>query len=58
VFEDGEAGVDAALAGGFWTVGIGRANVGRAHIVLPDLASQSVADLLDTFNVVAQQSHG
>jgi beta-phosphoglucomutase len=32
VFEDAEAGIDAALAGGFWTVGVGTSNVQHAHI--------------------------
>ncbi|MBI5931939.1 MAG: beta-phosphoglucomutase [Chloroflexi bacterium] len=37
VFEDAEAGVDAALAGGFHAVGIGPVErVGRAHYVLPE----------------------
>ena len=49
VFEDAEAGVAAALTGGFWTVGIGTADVGKAHIVLPDLsnahATQSIEAL-------------
>jgi beta-phosphoglucomutase len=47
VFEDAEAGVDAALAGGFWTVGIGPAErVGRAHRLRPDLAGARVADFI------------
>ncbi|MCQ3929847.1 MAG: beta-phosphoglucomutase [Chloroflexi bacterium] len=37
VFEDAEAGVDAAIAGGFHAVGIGPdERVGRAHYVLPE----------------------
>src|SRR5690606_37421425 len=31
VFEDAEAGIDAALAGGFWTVGVGTSNVRHDH---------------------------
>jgi beta-phosphoglucomutase len=47
VFEDAEAGVDAALAGGMFAVGLGPANrVGKAHVVLPDLAKVSVAEVL------------
>lgn len=46
VFEDAEAGVDAALAGGFWTVGIGTANVQRAHMVVAGLAAITPADVL------------
>jgi len=34
VFEDAEAGVEAALVGGFWVVGIGRANVDKAHVLV------------------------
>lgn len=41
VFEDAEAGIDAARAGGFYTVGIGTANVSRAHLVLPGLADMA-----------------
>ncbi len=47
VFEDAEAGVQAALAGGMYAVGLGPANrVGKAHVVLPDLNSAHVADVL------------
>ncbi len=42
VFEDAEAGVDAALAGGFWTVAIGAAPRGKGHV---NLASMADADL-------------
>lgn len=35
VFEDAEAGVEAALKGGFWTVGIGSTEVQKAHLVAP-----------------------
>jgi beta-phosphoglucomutase len=46
VFEDAEAGVEAALAGGFWTVGIGTANVQKAHLVGSGLGAFTVPDLL------------
>jgi beta-phosphoglucomutase len=46
VFEDAEAGIDAALKAGFWTVGLGGSNIAHAHIVLPDLAHTRVGDLL------------
>jgi beta-phosphoglucomutase len=37
VFEDAAKGVDAALAGGFWAVGVGEEeHLGHAHYVLPD----------------------
>jgi beta-phosphoglucomutase len=48
VFEDAEAGIEAALAGGMFAVGIGPASrVGKAHLVLPDLAKIRVADVLN-----------
>ncbi len=38
VFEDAGAGVEAAIAGGMWVVGIGpKERVGKAHLVLPSL---------------------
>lgn len=51
VFEDAEAGVDAALAGGFWTVGVGTANVNHAHMVIPSLAATSVQAVLAQISV-------
>ena len=36
VFEDAEKGVDAALAGGFYAVGVGGENLKHAHHVVPD----------------------
>ncbi|WP_322821828.1 beta-phosphoglucomutase [Chloroflexus sp.] len=46
VVEDAEAGVEAALAGGFYVVGIGpQERVGRAHVVLPSLAEARLSDL-------------
>jgi|FLYN01.1.fsa_nt_gi beta-phosphoglucomutase len=50
VFEDAEAGIDAALKGGFWTVGIGESNVSHAHQVIPSLAATSVAEILAQLN--------
>lgn len=46
VFEDAEAGIAAALAGGFWTVGIGTADVALAHLRLPDLSSAHAAEII------------
>jgi beta-phosphoglucomutase len=46
VFEDAEAGIEAALRGGFYAVGLGSANVSKAHLVLPDLANAHVEDVL------------
>ena len=47
VVEDAAAGVEAALAGGFHTIGIGpRERVGEAELVLPSLEGQKLADIL------------
>jgi beta-phosphoglucomutase len=47
VVEDATAGVEAALAGGFRTIGIGpRERVGQAELVLPNLEGQKLADIL------------
>ncbi|MCC6802310.1 MAG: beta-phosphoglucomutase [Anaerolineae bacterium] len=46
IFEDSEAGVTAALRGGFWVVGIGDAEVSRAHIRLPSLAGTHAAQII------------
>ncbi len=36
VFEDAEKGIEAALRGGFWAVGVGDATtLGQAHLVIP-----------------------
>jgi beta-phosphoglucomutase len=43
VFEDGEAGVAAALAGGFRVVGLGQANVAKAHVLAPDLSNVTLS---------------
>lgn len=49
VFEDAEKGVDAALAGGFWAVGVGQSeNLGHAHYVIPNFIG------LDFETIVAQ----
>ena len=52
VFEDAEAGVAAALTGGFWAVGIGAADVGKAHIVLPGLADAHAAQIVETLAAI------
>ncbi len=50
VFEDAEAGVEAALKGGFWTVGVGQSNVQQAHLVSADgLAILTVDAVLKRF---------
>ncbi len=55
VFEDAEAGIAAALAGGFWTVGIGSADVSRAHIRVADLADARVTAIIEAVGAAATQ---
>jgi beta-phosphoglucomutase len=48
VFEDAEKGVDAALNGGFYAVGVGSPEVlGHAHYVIPGFAGLHFETLLD-----------
>jgi beta-phosphoglucomutase len=49
VFEDAEAGIQAARHGGFWTVGLGDAAGGQSHVRLPSLANASLPDILAAF---------
>lgn len=52
VVEDAAAGVEAALAGGMWAVGLGPVErVGAAHVVLPSLARIKWADIKDKLTV-------
>lgn len=54
VVEDATAGVEAALAAGMWTIGIGpKERVGIAQIVLPNLAGITWKDLQSRLNKVA-----
>ncbi len=56
VFEDAEAGVSAALEGGFWVVGLGDpANVGRAHVLIADLSQASVKAIWETMEQKASK---
>ncbi len=51
VFEDAEAGIEAALAAGMFAVGIGnRAILGKAQLVIPGLASISLPELQTTLD--------
>jgi HAD superfamily hydrolase (TIGR01509 family) len=46
VFEDAEAGVEAALKGGFWCVGLGpHERVGQAHLRYDSLAEIALGEL-------------
>ncbi|MCG9891306.1 MAG: beta-phosphoglucomutase [Thermosynechococcaceae cyanobacterium MS004] len=47
VIEDAASGVEAALAAKMWAVGLGpQERVGKAHVVLPNLAGLTWSDLL------------
>jgi beta-phosphoglucomutase len=47
VVEDAASGVEAALSGGFWTVGLGpEERVGRAHVVFSSLEGVHLQDVL------------
>jgi len=46
VVEDAAVGVEAALAGGFWAIGLGpEERVGAANLVFPDLAGVTLNDI-------------
>jgi beta-phosphoglucomutase len=47
VFEDAEAGINAARAGGFFTVGLGNAATNQPTIWLPSLEGASLGDIFD-----------
>ena len=48
VFEDSEAGIEAALAGGMYVVGLGpKERVARASVIVPDLADTTVDQILE-----------
>jgi beta-phosphoglucomutase len=50
VFEDSREGVEAALAGGFHVVGVGRDGVDRAHLRLPSLANTQAGQFITFFS--------
>lgn len=51
VVEDAAAGIEAALAGGFWTLALGPASrFSTAHVVLPSLEHVKLRDLLAFFD--------
>jgi beta-phosphoglucomutase len=58
VFEDAEAGVAAALAAGFWTVGIGAERVQRAHFVVGGLAELTPAQVIERISAAARTNPG
>ncbi len=51
VFEDAEKGIDAAIAGNFYAVGVGEEdNLGHAHMVIPDFIGLELEDILEVIN--------
>lgn len=53
VFEDAAKGIDAALAGGMYAVGIGEeAQLGHAHFVLSGFANYTLSDFLKQLTIV------
>jgi kojibiose phosphorylase len=56
VVEDAAAGVEAALAGGMWAVGLGPTErVGAAHVVLPSLEGVKWTDLRAKLSNIARK---
>jgi beta-phosphoglucomutase len=51
VVEDAESGVEAALNGGFWVIGLGpERRVGKAHIVFPSFEDVHLRDFINIKN--------
>lgn len=51
VFEDAEAGIEAAVAGGMYSVGVGSpAILYKADLVIPGFSGFTLGNLLDVFN--------
>ena len=51
VFEDAVSGVEAALKGGFFAVGVGKPEILReAHLVLPSLREARIEDLKEALD--------
>jgi beta-phosphoglucomutase len=48
VVEDAESGVEAAINGGFWAIGLGpQDRVGKAHIIFPSLENIHIDDFVN-----------
>ncbi len=58
VFEDSAAGMQAAIAGGFWRVGLGGKHGAGAHVALNSLAEVNLFSLLQRLNEVANSPSG
>lgn len=58
VVEDAASGVEAALAGGFWAMGLGPAErVGAAHLIFPSLENVHLQEILSAMNHVTRNMH-
>ena len=58
VVEDAASGVEAALAGGFWTMGMGpEERVGAAHVVFPSLEGIHLQDILSAMDHATRITH-
>jgi beta-phosphoglucomutase len=56
VVEDAAAGIEAALAGGFYSVGLGpRERVGKAQVIFPSLAGVHLTDLLNALKEASEE---
>ncbi len=58
VFEDSIAGMQAAVAGGFWRVGLGGKHGAGAHIALNSLADMNLTALLHRLNQLGTSPDG
>lgn len=58
VFEDAEAGIDAALAGGFWAVGVGSSKIRHAHITTPTMDVRLDSVLAQLAEIAARRNNG
>ena len=58
VFEDADSGIEAAVAGGFYAVGVGRPEVlGKAHMVIPGFDRLTWSDVLDAIRCFGSAQH-
>ena len=57
VFEDSVAGMQAAIAGGFWRVGLGGKHGAGAHLALNVLSEVNLTSLLERLNEVAKHKN-
>ena len=58
VFEDSAAGMQAAVAGGFWRVGLGGKHGAGAHVALNLLSEVNLEGLLVRLNAAAESEAG